>query len=116
MRYFDLLLKRAKERENYLKNIDYYLKIIKDFFIKKFGEETKLYIFGSFLRDDFGPNSDIDILVIKKGEPLFVKDKSTILVELKRLIGFVNPFELHIISEEEYKDWYSHFIKEKIEI
>jgi hypothetical protein len=39
MRYFDLLLKRAKERENYLKNIDYYLKIIKDFFIKKFGEE-----------------------------------------------------------------------------
>lgn len=54
--------------------------------------------------------------MIKKGEPLFVKDKSTILVELKRLIGFVNPFELHIISEEEYKDWYSHFIKEKREI
>jgi len=116
MRYFDLLLERFKEREKYLKNLDYYLNIIKKFFKEKFGDDSKIYLFGSYLTGNFGPNSDIDILVIKKGESLFVRDKSEIIAELRRIIGFVNPFEIHIVSEEEYDEWYSKFIKEKREI
>ncbi|MGB9750163.1 MAG: nucleotidyltransferase domain-containing protein [Caldisericia bacterium] len=116
MRYFDLLLKRKEERDRYLKNIDFYLNSIKSFFVEKFGNDTKIYIFGSYLTPDFNPNSDIDILVIKKGESLFVKDKSPLIVELRKRIGFVNPFEIHIVSEEEYNEWYSKFIKEKKEI
>lgn len=116
MRFFDLLLKRKEERDKYLKNLDYYLQIIKDFFKKKFGEETKIYIFGSFLTSNFGPNSDIDILVVKKGEALNSKEETEILLEIIKLIGFVNPFEFHIVSQEMYDEWYSHFIKEKKEI
>ena len=55
----------------------------------------------------------LDILVIKKGKSLFVRDKSEIIAELRRIIGFVNPFEIHIVSEEEYNVWYSKFIKQK---
>ena len=116
MRYFDLLLERFKEREKYINNLDYYLNIIKKFFKEKFGDDAKIYLFGSYLTKNFGPNSDIDILVIKKGESLFVRDKSEIIAELRRIIGFVNPFEIHIVSEEEYDEWYSKFIKEKREI
>ena len=44
MRYFDLLLERFKEREKYLKNLDYYLNIIKKF-LKKNLEMIVKYIF-----------------------------------------------------------------------
>lgn len=116
MRYFDLLLERKKEREKYIKNLGYYLNRIKKFFKEKFGDDTKIYLFGSYLTGNFGPNSDIDILVIKKGEGLFIGNKSIVIAELRRIIGFVNPFEIHIVSEEEYDEWYSKFIKEKKEL
>ena len=65
MRYFDLLLERFKEREKYLKNLDYYLNIIKKFFKEKFGDDSKIYLFGSYLTGNFGPNSDVDTIVEK---------------------------------------------------
>jgi len=112
MRYFDLLKKRAQERKHYLDNLDKYLKIVKEFFEEKLGE-IEIYLFGSILRDDFGPNSDIDILVISKNTPAFSYERSKLIAELKRKIGFVNPFEIHIITPDEYEEWYSKFIKEK---
>ena len=38
MRYFDLLIERKKNRDKYLNNMDYYLKIIKEFFKKELGD------------------------------------------------------------------------------
>lgn len=112
MRYFDLLKKRAEERKHYLENLDSYLSIIKKFFKEKLGE-VEIYLFGSILRDDFGPNSDVDILVISKNIPSDSYERSKLITELRRIIGFVNPFEIHIITPEEYAEWYSKFIKEK---
>ncbi len=112
MRYFDLLKKRAEERKHYLDNLEAYLSIIKKFFKEKLCD-FEIYLFGSILRDDFGPDSDVDILVISKNTPPFTYERSKLILELKRIIGFVNPFEIHIITPEEYEEWYSKFIKEK---
>jgi len=37
-------------------------------------------------------------------------------VKIWKKIGFFSPFEIHLITPEEYKNWYQYFIKEKIEI
>ncbi|MCD5396298.1 MAG: nucleotidyltransferase domain-containing protein [Candidatus Pacebacteria bacterium] len=112
MRYFELLKKRAIERQNYIKNFDQYLQIIKKFFQEKLGE-VEVYLFGSFLTSDFGPESDIDILIISPNTPQKSFQRSKLIAQLKNKIGFWNPFEIHLITPEEYKEWYSHFIKKK---
>lgn len=105
MRYFDLLKKRAEERKHYLENLNTYLLVIKNFFKEKLGN-AEIYLFGSVLRDDFGPNSDIDILVISDNTPPESFERSKLIVALKRIIGLVNPFEIHLITPEEYEQWY----------
>jgi len=115
MRYFDLLIERKKNRDKYLNNMDYYLKIIKGFFKKELGD-VEIFLFGSFLRDDFGPNSDVDILVISKNAPENSYGKAKLVAKLKERIGFVNPFEFHIVTPRIYNEWYSFFIKEKKKI
>ncbi|HEY8667943.1 MAG TPA: nucleotidyltransferase family protein [Tepidisphaeraceae bacterium] len=49
---------------------------------------TKLSLFGSILRDDFGPNSDIDVLVEfgPAGSPSLL-DLGGMLVELTEMLG-----------------------------
>lgn len=116
MRYFDLLLERKKERDKYLENIKFYLNLIKEFFLKELGEKTRVFIFGSYLTEKFGPNSDIDILVITDKDEINSIEKTELILKIKKLIGFVNPFEFHIITQKEYNEWYSNFIKEKREI
>ena len=115
MRYFDLLKKRAKEREEYLQNLDKYLGIIKKFFEDNL-KDVEIYLFGSFLTSEFGPDSDIDILVISPNTPEKSYQRSKLIAQLKDLIGFCNPFEIHLITPQEYKEWYSHFIKKKRKI
>ena len=109
----DILIEEAEREEKYFK---YYLKYAKE--IKKEAEKilgkVKLYVFGSILRKEEVPR-DIDILIIspklKNSE-----EKSRIRKEILKKIGFSAPFEIHLITPEEYRDWYSHFIEEKIEI
>jgi predicted nucleotidyltransferase len=113
MRYFELLKRRAEWRKRYIENMDFYLKKIKEFFVENL-EDVKLYVFGSFVRGELGPNSDIDILVVSPR--ISIHERGKLLADLDDLIGAPNPFEFHLINPELYEEWYSHFIKEKREI
>lgn len=52
-----------KEREEVLSHIDKYLNIIKQA-AKELDPEARVLIFGSYVRGNFRPDSDIDILII----------------------------------------------------
>lgn len=110
----DILIEERKEEERYFRNYLDYAREIKKEAEKNLGK-VKVFLFGSIIKDKIGPGSDIDILIIssKLGEAL---KKSEIRAKILKKIGSPNPFELHLITPQEYKDWYSHFIKEKIEI
>ena len=61
----------------------------------------KLVLFGSFARGDFGPNSDIDILVIEDS----VKSKHAEMVRLRRALrGILFPIDILVVSEFEFKE------------
>lgn len=110
--FTQLLIRRQKEKEKYFQNYLGYARKI-----KKEGErllgEVRVFVFGSILKKDEVPQ-DIDVLVIS---PKLKKDqKSQIRVKIGEKIGFSSPFELHLITPEEYKSWYQFFLKEKVEI
>jgi predicted nucleotidyltransferase len=114
MRFIDLLIERQKVRERYIKNVKKYLQIIKKRAKKVLGKDTKVYLFGSFLKGDFGPNSDIDVLIVSPKAPIEASKKSEILVYLKRGFSFYNPFEIHLATPEIFENWYKKFVKEDI--
>jgi predicted nucleotidyltransferase len=49
---------------------------------------ARLALFGSILRDDFGPESDVDVLVeFPKGQTPSLLDLGGILMDLRELLG-----------------------------
>lgn len=109
----DLLIEEAQREEKYFKNYLKYAKRIKKAAQELLGE-VKVFVFGSILRKDEVPQ-DIDILIISPKLKTSVQ-KSKIRVRLLRKVGAFSPFEFHLITPEEYKNWYRFFIKEKVEV
>lgn len=109
----DLLLEKAKREEKYYKNYLYYAKLLKKEAQQLLGE-VKVFIFGSILKKD-EVAQDIDILIISSKLKTAQK-KTEVRTNLQKKIGLFSPFEIHLITPQQYQDWYSHFIKEKIEV
>lgn len=109
----DILIERKKIQEKYFKNYLLFARKIKKIAQKKLGK-VKVIVFGSILRKDEVPK-DIDILIVSP-ELKNLEEKKELYSEILKKIGWQAPFEFHFATEKEYKEWYSHFIKEKIEI
>ena len=109
----DILIEKEKEERKYFRNYLRYASQIKKEAQKLLGK-VKVYVFGSILRKNELAR-DIDILIIspKLKTP---QKKSQTRVKLWQRLGFSSPFELHLITPQEYRDWYRYFIKEKKEI
>jgi predicted nucleotidyltransferase len=113
-KYFDFLLERKRRRDQFLENIDYYLNLVKEIAKNLLEEDTKIYLFGSYLTKNFGPNSDIDILIVSKNE-IDQREKGAILAKILEDFDVYHPFEIHFASEIQFENWYKKFIKDKYE-
>lgn len=107
-----LIRKKIVERKKkYFEKVDFYLKKIKKIVQEILGKEAKVILFGSIVRGEWGPNSDIDVLIVSDklsqnwSENLWIKQK------IKSLIGFFSPFQIHLARPEEFENWYQKFIK-----
>ena len=109
----EILLSIRKEQEKYFKNYLDWAKIIKKETEKLVGK-VKMFIFGSILRKNEVPR-DIDVLIVSpKFKSCNLRRK--VRIKIWRKIGFFAPFEIHLITPSQFRNWYSHFIKEKIEV
>lgn len=109
----DELIEEAKREEKYFKNYKKYAKIIKKEAEKILGK-AKVFVFGSVLKKDEIAR-DIDILIVSPKLKNSIQ-KSKVKAQLWKKLKFFSPFEIYLVNPEEYKNWYSHFIEEKIEI
>ncbi|MEM0476559.1 MAG: nucleotidyltransferase domain-containing protein [Candidatus Aenigmatarchaeota archaeon] len=109
----DSFLKRIKLYENYRKKYRYYCKKIKKEAINFFGKEIKLFVFGSLIKGESKPLSDIDIAIILPKEVDELK-KAKFISSINRKFG-ENPFEIHIVSKEKWEKFYKKFVKEDFE-
>ena len=65
----------------------------------------KLILFGSFARGDFGPDSDLDILVIETS----VTSKHAEMIRLRKALrGILVPIDVLVISEDDFKERSAH--------
>jgi predicted nucleotidyltransferase len=109
--FIDFLIERQKRKEKYFKNWRFYLKKIKRSAGKILGKKTKVFIFGSFVRGDFGPQSDIDVLIISENLSEDFDEIAKIRTKIKSKVGVFSPFQLHLAMPEDFESWYKKFIK-----
>ncbi len=108
--FVKILRKRAEARKEYSENFEVYVKKIGKYFKDKLGE-ARVFVFGSIVDGSWDSESDIDVLVISPSTPPYLYQRSKLIAEIKFELGRFNPFEIHLITPEEYKEWYSNFIK-----
>jgi len=108
-----LIEKRRKEEKFFVNYLDWAKKIKKE--AEKNLGKVKVFLFGSIIKGEAEPGSDIDILIISPKLKSSDK-KSEIRDKLSEKLGIFSPFEIHLITPEEYQGWYRNFIDKKIEI
>ncbi len=110
----ELELERLSEWKKYYEKPVLYAKKIKEV-ARKRDSNARVILFGSIVKGEARPNSDIDVLVITclAGN---LSSRLNLRIEIANEIGEFTPFEIHIITPEEYENWYRKFIDEYIEI
>lgn len=71
-------------------------------------KKSKVFLFGSVIKNKYVLTSDIDILILTKLKP------NEVIAKLRKE-GFNEPFEFHVVNEKRFK-LYKQFIKELREI
>ncbi len=90
---------------NILKNYRGILQRVKEI-IHRIDPSAEIYVFGSVVEGKYTGASDIDVLVITDK----IEEKYDIMVNVYKEVDA--PIELHIVSREQFKRWYSRFIRE----
>ncbi len=110
--HFEILKEIFEERKKYFENAEKFCKEIKKEAQKNLGE-VKLYLFGSVAKGKWGPDSDIDVLVVSNDLPRDWEERRKLRTKLKSKFPFA-PFQIHLATFEEFEQWYKKFIKEDL--
>ena len=101
------IVRKFKEmRENYLK----YVKVIKEVAENHFEGLIDVYVFGSVVRGEEHPMSDVDVAVVLS-ENVDEEKRVGFYRKVREKIGNLHPFEIHVISRDEWEKWYRKFVK-----
>ena len=106
--FIDLLIENAEKRKEYFANFVKYAEKVKEA-VKRIDPDARVVIFGSVVRGDVRPDSDIDLLIITRiAENL--DERIKLRIRMMEILGGESLFELHIITAEEYENWYLSLI------
>jgi len=112
--FIDLLIEDAEERRRYLRDILKYAEKVKEI-VKQRDPDARMMLFGSAVKEELRPDSDVDLLIIMDiAEKL--DERIKLRMELVKILGEGSPFEIHIITDEEYENWYGKFIDRSLEL
>lgn len=106
---YKLLADRFQKKEKYFKNYLAFVKIVKER-AQNILPDVKVLIFGSVIKGEYLPSSDIDILIISEKVPPEIFAQTKIKYELLKDFE-ANPFELHLVTPKVFENWYKLFIK-----
>ncbi|MEM2191736.1 MAG: nucleotidyltransferase domain-containing protein [Archaeoglobaceae archaeon] len=103
------IAKKLAERFKYLEKVEFYLEKIKEI-VRSFDNSAEVYVFGSFLRAENLPSSDIDVLICSNRIEEF---RTAILSKVYEELGYMHPFEIHMVDENGFR-WYKKFEMKRI--
>jgi len=110
----DLQLEHLARRREYIERAWEYLARVRDA-CRRLDPGCRVVVFGSFVKGCMRSDSDIDVLVITElaRDPL---SRGRVFREVVSEVGLDNPFELHIVTEEEYREVYAKLIDKYREV
>jgi len=110
----DLELERVREWRKYYKDPLKYVKKMREV-VRRRDPEARVLLFGSWVAGEARPDSDIDVLVVTRlaGD---VRARLDLRMNIAREVGECTPFEVHIVTPEEFEAWYKRFLKEYVEV
>lgn len=100
-----------EEKRKYFENIDFYAKEIKRISREILGDDVRVLLFGSIVKRDWTPGSDIDVLIISDKLSTNWEENIWIKTKIKSSIDPFSPFQIHLARYEEFEKWYKNFIK-----
>lgn len=107
--YAKILRVMYEERMEVLNNIEKYLNEIKSAVLEK-DPKAKILLFGSFVRGNFRPDSDIDILIISEEFGDNPHKYAELVNYIRDKIKHYSLFEFHVVTKKTYEEWYRKFI------
>jgi len=112
--FIDLLIEGAEERRRFFRDFIKYAEKVKEI-VKQRDPDARVMLFGSAVKGELRPDSDIDLLVITHiAEKL--DERIGLRMEVMKILGEGSPFEIHIVTAEEYEGWYRRFIDRFLEL
>lgn len=106
------IVRRFREmRRNYLYNV----RKIKDLAKDVFGDRLlSVYVFGSVVEGKEKPMSDVDVAIVLS-ENAEEEERMKLYRKVREHFG-LHPFEIHVLTSEEWEGWYRRFVKSFVEI
>jgi len=105
-----ILLKIAERKGRIFRNYREYGRRLKEAFREVLGDEgVRVILFGSVVRGDCSPWSDLDVLVVSRraGEVKYGDTVERVEERLgERLVGV----EFHLVTPEVFEGWYKKFL------
>ena len=114
MTLIDLLIRRKEKWKKYFKNPIHFAEIIKKTVLKH-DKNAKVILFGSVVKGVIRPDSDIDVLIVTDLAQDTVK-RIKLKTEVMKILGDDTPFEVHIVTADEYENWFRKFLDRYVEI
>ena len=112
--FIDLLIEDAEKRKRYFEGFLRYAEKVKEI-VRRRDPDARIIVFGSVVRGDVRPDSDIDLLISTEIAKK-LEERIRLRTEIMRILGEGSPFEIHIITAEEYENWYRKFIDQSLEL
>ena len=109
---FEFTLELAKKYWEFRKGWRHYAQVIKELGKNYFKDNlVDVYVFGSTVVGGYRPLSDIDVAVVLR-EDVDERERGGFRSVIRERLGDLHPFEIHIITEAEWRSWYRRFVKE----
>ncbi|MDZ7337587.1 MAG: nucleotidyltransferase domain-containing protein [candidate division KSB1 bacterium] len=105
---YEILAQRSRRAQRYVRRPVPYVRRMASL-VRKALPDARVVLFGSAARGDSAPGSDIDVLVISALIPEGLFEQARIKLQLSELFPEA-PFEIHLVTPEEYQGWYAGFI------
>jgi len=101
---FEFMLELAKKYRGFREGWRHYAEVIKALGRQYFRENLiGVYVFGSTVRGDYGPLSDIDVAIVLR-EGVDERFRAGFRSVVRRELGDIHPFEIHVITDAEWRD------------
>jgi predicted nucleotidyltransferase len=106
------IVRRFREmRRNYLDNVRKIKDLAKDVFGKRL---LSVYVFGSVVEGKDRPMSDFDVAIVLS-ENAAEEERMKPYRKIREHFG-LHPFEIHVLTLDEWEGWYRRFVKRFVEV